>query len=287
MKVFQAALAAMADGVPAALVTVVGVQGSAPRSSGARMLVYADGGIVGTIGGGTFEHRVIAAAVEAIAEGAPRRFAIHLTRDLGMCCGGAMDAYIEPLAVAEHLVLYGAGHVAAATAALAGPLGFNITVVDERDDWLTEARFPNATRIEADPRRALDRVPWGPHAYHLIVTHEHALDQDLVEALLPRPFAWLGMIGSRTKVARFFLRLQAAGVDPALFARLAAPVGLDIGAETPEEIAVSIAAELVAVRRRHAGPALPLSQIPLNARGGDGRATPPALEGAPRPPTRG
>lgn len=285
MKVLQAAAEAMQSGRAAALVTVVGVNGSAPRASGARMLVYGDGEIVGTVGGGTFEHRLIAQAVEAIAEGRPRRYAVHLTRDLGMCCGGAMEAFIEPLAPVEHLVIYGAGHVGAAVAALARTLGFDVTVVDERDEWLTAGRFPGCTRLLGDPLRQLDGLPWGPLAYHLIVSHSHALDQDLVERLLPRPLAWLGLIGSRTKIARFFLRLQASGMDPALFRRLSAPVGLDIGAETPEEIAVAIAAELVRVRRRSARPTLALSELPLPARGGDGRALAPALEGlAPPPP---
>lgn len=279
MKVLLAAAEAMRLGRPAVLVTVVGVNGSAPRASGARMLVFDDGSIEGTVGGGTFEFRLVAQALEALAEGRPRRYQVHLTRDLGMCCGGAMEAFLEPLAPVEHLVIFGAGHVAAATAKMARQLGFDVTVVDERDDWLTAQRFPDCARILSDPLRTLDELPWGPLAYHLIVTHSHALDQDLVERLLPRPLAWLGLIGSRTKIARFFLRLHAAGMDPALFRRLSGPVGLDIGAETPEEIAVSIAAELVRVRRRSARPPLPLSELPLPARGGDGRAVAPALEG--------
>jgi len=121
-------------------------------------------------------------------------------------------------------------------------------------------------------------LPWGPGAYHLIVTHSHQLDQDLLEAVLPRPMAWLGMIGSRAKVAKFFVRLQAGGIDPTLFKKLCAPVGLDIGAETPEEIAVSILAELVRVRRRCSRPPSPLSETPITARGGDGRAVAPGLE---------
>lgn len=260
MKVFAAALDAITHLRPAALVTVIGVDGSAPRAAGARMLVYADGEIVGTVGGGTFEHRLIGEALEAIASRTPRRYTVHLTRDLGMCCGGAMEAYVEPLAPQEQLVVYGAGHVGAATARLAATLGMDVTVVDERDEW-TE-RLPELRTITQDPRRALDSLPFHPQAYHLIVTHSHALDQDLVEAILPRTYAWLGLIGSRTKVARFLLRLRAAGMDPALFERLSAPVGLDLGAETPEEIAVSIAAELVRVRRGHTRPTGPLAGPP-------------------------
>lgn len=267
MKVLAAAAEAMRQGQPCALVTVIGVDGSAPRASGARMLVGADGSLVGTVGGGTFEYRLVDEALAAIAARAPRRVSVHLTRDLGMCCGGAMEAFIEPLQPQEQLVIYGAGHVGAATAGLAAGLGFSVTVVDDRDDWLTPQRFPTAIRTCADPLRVLESLPTGPLAYHLILTHSHALDQDLVERLLPKDLAWLGMIGSRSKVARFFLRLRAAGMDPALFPRLRAPVGLDLGAETPEEIAVSIAAELVRVRRRSVRPPVPLSEIPLPARG--------------------
>ncbi|MCB9778007.1 MAG: xanthine dehydrogenase accessory protein XdhC [Alphaproteobacteria bacterium] len=274
LQVFEAARRAVEGGRACALVTVVGIGGSAPRKSGARMLVHADGTIVGTVGGGVFEHRCIAEALAAIAAGQPRRYAVHLTRDLGMCCGGEMDAYIEPLESRPDLVIHGAGHVGAAVARLAVPLGFRVTVVDDRDDLLAQAVLPDGVeRLERDPRRALASLPTGPLAWHLVVTHDHALDQDLVQALLPQPLAWLGMIGSRTKVARFLLRLKAAGMDERLFSRLRAPVGLDLSAETPEEIAISIAAELVAVRRGHRGATGALSEIPLPARGGDGRAT--------------
>ena len=189
-----------------------------------------------------------------------------------------MEAYIEPLQELQSLVIFGAGHVGTAVARMAVDVGFDVTVVDERDDLADPIRFPDeVTVVEQDPRRALESLPWGPHSYHLIVTHNHQLDQDLVQACLPRPLAWLGMIGSRSKVAKFFLRLRAAGMDPELFNRLSAPVGLDIGAETPEEIAVSILAELVRVRRGALQAPVPLSDHPIEARGGDGRAIAPAL----------
>jgi len=259
----------MRTGRPAAMITVIGIAGSAPRTSGARMLVYDDGEIVGTVGGGTFEYRLIEQALEAIATGTPRRYAVHLTRDLGMCCGGSMEAFVEPLKQQEQLVIYGAGHVGAETAAAAARLGFAVTVVDDRDEWLTRERFsPEIRLIESDPLRVLNTLPWGPHAFHFVVTHSHQLDQDLVERILPRPAAWLGMIGSRSKVTKFLIRLRAAGMDPDLFTRLCAPVGLDIGAETPEEIAVSVVAELIRIRRGCARTPVPLSALPLPARGG-------------------
>lgn len=260
MKVLAAAAAAAAEGAAAALVTVIGVAGSTPRSGGARMLVYADGKILGTVGGGTFEHRVIEQSIEAINTGLPRRFSVHLSHDLGMCCGGAMEAYIEPLRTQEHLCIYGAGHVGTATARAATMLGFAVTVVDDRDEWLNAERFPPGTQLrQSDGRQIMEQLPWGSGAYHLILTHSHQLDQDLLERILPRPLTWLGMIGSKAKVAKFLVRLEAGGTDPALFSKLNSPVGLNIGAETPEEIAVSILAEMIRVRRGSDRDPMPMS----------------------------
>lgn len=277
MKVLRAAAEAIEQGRRTALVTVTSIGGSTPRTSGARMLVYDNGDIVGTVGGGTFEYRCIEQAIEAIEQRTPRTYAVHLTRDLGMCCGGAMEAFVEPLETQDHLVIYGGGHVGKATADVARDLGFSLTVLDERDEWANEERFPGATIHGVDPRRRLDELPYGGNAYHLIVTHSHQLDQDLLQDLVARPVAWLGLIGSRAKLAKFFVRLRAAGIDESLLKKVSGPVGLDIGAETPEEIAVSIAAELVRVRRRCNRPPLPLSELPLPARGGDGKARAPAL----------
>ncbi len=282
MKVLRAALAAMQRGQKAALVTVIGVAGSTPRSGGSRMLVHSDGSIVGTVGGGAFEHRVIQQAIDAIRDGIPRRFAVHLTHDLGMCCGGAMETYIEPLETQTDLIIYGAGHVGRATAWAASTAGFRCTVVDERDEFLQEDDFPeSATLIAGDPVPSLDGMPWGPTAYHLIVTHDHSLDQRLVESILPRQSGWIGMIGSRAKVAKFFIRMRASGMNEKLFTKLSAPVGLDIGAETPEEIAISIVAEIIRVRRFAQQPPFPLSNDPISARGGSGVSEPPAWADCP------
>jgi xanthine dehydrogenase accessory factor len=260
MKVLQAAVDAIESGHPAALVTVIGVAGSTPRGSSTRMLVYADGGIVGTVGGGAFEFKVIENAIESIKTGRPIRYSVHLTHELGMCCGGAMEAYIEPLEKTVELVIYGAGHVGTAVAHIAQAAGFRVTVVDDREDFADPMRFLDGTRvIPLNPLKSLDELPWGEDAYHLIVTHSHQLDQDLVEQILPKTAAWIGMIGSRVKVAKFFIRLRAAGMDETLFEKLSAPVGLNIGAETPEEIAVSIVAEMIRVRRQSTDPPLPLS----------------------------
>ncbi|MDP6932760.1 MAG: xanthine dehydrogenase accessory protein XdhC, partial [Myxococcota bacterium] len=278
LKVLRAALQASRTGQRVALATVIAVDGSAPRVAGARMLVRLDGTIVGTVGGGEFERQVILQALEAMEDRHPRRYSVHLTRDLGMCCGGAMEAYIEPLSTPDTLVIYGAGHVGQATCQAAVPLGFDVTVVDEREEWLRPELLPGATLLDGSPLKMLDQVPTGPSSHHLVVTHSHQLDQALIEQLLPMSLAWLGMIGSRAKVAKFLVRLRATGMDPGLFTRLCAPVGLDLGAETPQEIAVSIVAELIRIRRRCARIPRPLSAIPLPARGEPGIAIATAME---------
>jgi len=272
MRILQAAADVLRQGDIAVLVTVIGVQGSAPRRGGARMLVYPDGRTLGTVGGGQWEFVLVREALEALEHGRSRRVAKHLTRELGMCCGGAMEAMLEVLDPNPDLHIWGAGHVAQQTAPLALGLGFRVRVYDEREELIELAAFDGCVRIEGEPLRTLPEL--GGSDYGLIVTHDHQLDQGLVQALLPQPFAYLGMIGSRAKVTRFFQRMEVAGMDPTLFTKLSAPVGLALGAVTPEEIAVSIVAELVQVRRGKRDPRN-LSAFQLPAR--KGQALPPAL----------
>jgi xanthine dehydrogenase accessory factor len=281
MNVFAAAAEAWRTGRRAAFATLIGVAGSTPRSGGARMLVYEDGASVGTIGGGALEHEIVRIAREVIRTGRPHRFDAHLVRDLGMCCGGRVEVYVEPLQARVPMVVFGAGHVAQAVAPVLVALDFDVTVVDDRPELATAERFPGCMVVQGDAVAFARELEGHPDAHWLVVTHDHRLDQDLAEILLPKTCAWIGMIGSRGKVARFLVRFTAAGLDPALFRKLCAPVGLDIGAETPAEIAVAIAAELVRVRRGADRTPLPLSAIPLPARGGDGTARPPAWDRAP------
>ncbi len=268
MNVFSAAARAWRTGRRAAFATVVSVGGSTPRAAGARMLVYADGEIVGTVGGGELERQVTLQAIDVVRSGRPERFTAHLTRDLGMCCGGRMEVYIEPLQIRSPIVIFGAGHVAKAVAPVLVALDYAVTIVDGRDELATEHRFPGCTVEATDPLTFAESLPEDAEAHWLIVTHDHQLDQDLGQILLPRACAWIGMIGSRRKIASFLVRYRAAGMPEGLFAKLRAPVGLDLGAETPAEIAVAIAAELVRLRRGSTRSPVPLSEIPLKARGG-------------------
>ena len=276
MKVLSAALDAMRRGTPAVLCTVVGTNGSAPREGAARMLVYADQRFVGTVGGGVFEKRVIEEAIGALNDGRHRRYSPHLTQDLGMCCGGEMDVFLEVLEVQSSVHIFGAGHVGQAIARILAPMDFRVHVYDERDDWLEGCNFEGVDLHSGDPTRL---VPELTHRdFVVVLTHSHPLDQALLESMIDKDYGYLGMIGSKTKVAKFFLRLKAAGVPEDLFKRVSAPIGLDIGAETPEEIAVSVVAELVRVRRRQEGPVVAMSEYPVAARGGDGLAKPPLFE---------
>jgi xanthine dehydrogenase accessory factor len=239
-------------GTPCALATVVRTAGSTPRKAAARMLVLADRRVVGTIGGGRVEKEVTDAAVALLGEGAaarPKLLRYHLTHELAMCCGGEMEVFVEPLVPAPPLLVCGGGHVAHALVPLAHNVGFSPILVEEAEEMATAERFPAAARIidSFDPRDWKD-VPVDDRTYVVIVTRDHAQDQALLEHFVGKELAYLGLIGSRRKIEMFKQRLAARGVDAGAFERMHAPIGLDIGAETPEEIAVAIVAELIQAR---------------------------------------
>lgn len=252
MTRFFATLARYEDtATPFVLATVIETGGSTPRNAGARMAITHHA-ITGTIGGGAFEKRVIDDA-RALLDDPKRtihRLDVHLVRDLGMCCGGKMSVLLEAIEPDPPLHIYGAGHVGTALADLAHRAGFAVTVIDGRADWADPERFADpVTVIDADPEDHLRRHPPPPHAYVVIVTHDHPLDEALVRRLLDAPPRYLGLIGSRGKWARFQNRYRARGLTDDQIARVHCPVGLDIGARTPPEIAISILAELIHDRR--------------------------------------
>jgi xanthine dehydrogenase accessory factor len=242
------------EGRRLALATVIARQGSAPRAEGARMIVEADGRTAFSIGGGAFEALVIADAREALASGRSfekeYRFREEGEGATGMVCGGSVRVFVEVVVPPEPLFVFGAGHVGRALARVAAPLGFRVIVVDDRESDLRDAELPAGTgRLLAgrDFAEALPEIPAG--AYVAIVTRCHKTDLAAVRHALGRGAAYVGLIGSRRKVATVAARAAEAGLSEADLAALRAPIGLPIGAETPEEIAVSIAAEIIAVRR--------------------------------------
>lgn len=244
----------------AALCTVTATSGSTPRKAGASMVVFADGSdvgrIEGTIGGGAVEHEVRRAALAAISQTRPRQMTVALTTQLGMCCGGQMTLFIEPVRTHPPCILFGAGHVAEKLCAVAAAAGFRVTVCDPRDELRTAERFPNAHALVDDyEEEDFDALPFGPDAFVVVVTHDHPTDQRLAELALRRQTRYVAMIGSARKAKLARERALAKGLPAADVDRLKSPAGLDIGAETPEEIAVSIVAEMIQVRRQAAAAA--------------------------------
>lgn len=238
--------------VAAVLATVVEVTGSAPQVAGAKLLVLADRRAVGTVGGGAIERRVLEEARASLDSGAEatRLITLNLTRDLGMCCGGEMKIFFERVRGAERLIIFGGGHIGRALVEAASRVGFEVTVVDQREEWSRAGRFPSARQVvNEEPEVVLPELLIDESTYCVVVTHDHPLDQALVKALLGLRAGFVGLVASRTKRNKFVMRLRAQGMSEDRLARLRSPLGIDLGAVTPEEIALSIAAELVAVRR--------------------------------------
>lgn len=256
--VTQALLEVLESGRRGALATVVRVSGSTPQQPGARLLLAPDGSTTGTIGGGAVEKAVLEALESCRATGRPELAVFDLGRDLGMCCGGRMEVFIEPVEAVQRLVVFGAGHVGMATAAFAQRVGFRVTVVDDREDLAAEERFPGCTLIHAEPAEARATLDPKPEDWLLVVTHDHRLDEQALDTYARLPHRYLGVIGSRRKVFRILQRIARRGSLPPLD-KVYAPVGLDIGAVSPSEIAISIVAELVALR--HGKPAMHLRAL--------------------------
>ncbi|MEZ4454744.1 MAG: XdhC family protein [Nannocystaceae bacterium] len=254
---------------PAALATVIGRSGSTPQVVGARLLLFGDRTLIGTVGGGAIEAQVIEACEATLRDGAHRRIEAHLVRDLGMCCGGAREVFIEPIEAPVRLVLVGAGHVAQAIAPLAAAIGLRLCVVDDREEQLAGPAFAAADRRAYDTAELAEALPdLSGGDYVVILTRDHARDEEALRELLRRPHRYLGMIGSRRKVhtvlARILRRERALGRPDPDLSRLRAPVGLALGGRTPAEIAVSVIAEILA--DRHAGSGAPMSVVSDAAR---------------------
>jgi xanthine dehydrogenase accessory factor len=252
-EVFAAVADALERGEPAALVTIVSTTGSTPQRVGAKMLVYADGRTVGTIGGGCYENDAFWKAREAITNRKPNVIHYELSDDFaqetGLICGGQMDVYIEPIEPSPELYIVGAGHVGYHLGRLAADVGFRVHVIDDREKFANTERFPAAVEIVVDDIPSwIERGRIPAHAYAVIVTRGHTNDLEALRALATRELRYLGLIGSRAKVARIFEALTDDRMPAGALKRVHAPIGLDIGAVTPQEIAVSILAELIAVK---------------------------------------
>jgi xanthine dehydrogenase accessory factor len=253
-EVYAAIVEVVARGGRGALVTIVRATGSTPQRVGAKMLVLEDGTLVGTIGGGCYESDAFQRARQVIGSGRPELVHYELNDDVaeenGLICGGQMDVFIEPVAPAPELFVLGAGHVGFHLGRLAAGTGFRTHIVDDRERFASRERFPDAASVVVEPLPewvAAASLPRG--AYVVVVTRGHRHDLEALRHLVAKDLAYLGLIGSRAKVARIYDVLREEGVAADRLRRVHAPIGLDIGAVTPEEIAVSIVAELIAVRR--------------------------------------
>jgi len=252
-EVFAAVAEALDKGELAALVTIVAATGSTPQRVGAKMLVFPDGRLIGTIGGGCYENDAFWKAREAITTRKPQLVHYELDDDFaqetGLICGGQMSVYIEPIEPSPELYVIGAGHVGYHLATMAQDVGFQVHVVDDREKFASRERFPNATEVVTEDIPAwLERTKLPAHAYVVIVTRGHTNDLDALRALAPRELRYVGLIGSRAKVARISDQLLSEGMAPEVLTQVHAPIGLEIGAVSPQEIAVSILAELIAVK---------------------------------------
>jgi xanthine dehydrogenase accessory factor len=248
LSLVRAMVEALERGERICLATVTRAHGSTPQGAGARMLRYADGRTLGTVGGGRIEQAVCDELERCAREGGSRTLVWDLTRDLGMCCGGRMEVFVEVLEATDRLLLFGAGHVGQATARVARGAGFRVCVVDPREELNSEERFGECERLVLEPDEGLRALMPTPRDFVLIATHDHTLDERALGCALRAPHRYIGMIGSRRKVLRVLERLEARHGKLDL-SRLYAPVGLAIGALGPEEIAISIVAELIARRR--------------------------------------
>jgi xanthine dehydrogenase accessory factor len=248
-----------------AVATVIGRQGSAPRAAGARMIVTELGETEFSVGGGAFEALVIADAQEAIREGRniekEYRFTEKGDGATGMVCGGRVRVLIEVVRPPASLFVFGGGHVGREVARQAARLGFAVTVVDDREDYLESSRYPAGVRrirVERDFSAGLPVIP--PGAFVTVVTRCHRTDLAAVRHAVGRGAAYVGLIGSRRKIVTVLARAEELGSSKEALREVRAPIGLAIGAETPEEIAVSIAAEMIAVR--HDAPMVRTSRAP-------------------------
>lgn len=248
--VLDAAAASLRRGVCGAMATVLERHGSAPGTPGQKLFLGADGACVGTVGGGAIE-RAVLSALRALVDDAEAKHDVREFRlgpELGMCCGGRLRVLLEPMAALVPCLVVGGGHVATATAPLLAKVGFAVTVVDARDAWGEEGRIPGVRCVTGEFDEVGTSVD--PRGACLVMTHDHQLDQRVVEWALRRGFAYVGGVGSRAKAERTRQRLEAKGFSEADRARVRMPIGLDVGARLPDEIAVAIAAEMIAWNKR-------------------------------------
>ncbi|MCK4883130.1 MAG: XdhC family protein [Candidatus Omnitrophica bacterium] len=223
-----------------------------PRKPGAKMVVLEDGSLFGTIGGGRNEKEAQKECLKAILRGKPALVTYDLFGKKNQsACGGQMKVFIEPFVAKKHLIICGAGHISLPLSVIAKILNYKVTIVDDRKSFANKKRFPHVdTIVVGNHTQKLAKIPIDPNTQIMIMTQDHEYDFDCVKAVVQSNLGYLGVISSRPKRAKLFEQLKKMRVSDKFIKRIHIPAGIDIGGQTPEEIAVSIAAELVAENNR-------------------------------------
>lgn len=254
MDVYEELVRLRNSGQKCALATIIEVRGSIPSHENAKMLIRQDGSFVGTVGGGCVEAEVWDAAREAMETERPRKLSFSLGHDAsyenGLICGGQLEIYVEPVLPQPRLLLFGGGHVSKSICAVAAMAGFATTVVDDREAFANPARFPEAAAtLSGEYEAVFPQLTVNGNTYLVIVTRGHRDDMRVLRWAVTTPARYVAMVGSKRKVISTVKELEKEGMPRSLFERIFAPMGLEIGAVSPEEIAVSVVAEMIATRR--------------------------------------
>ncbi|HLG33638.1 MAG TPA: XdhC family protein [Bacteroidia bacterium] len=250
-NIYEKIIEIQKGGKEAVLCTIVNTKGSTPRKVGAKMIVYDDENIFGTIGGGELEMAVIKNALEQIKKNEPNIFRHDLLHQHGMCCGGTVDIYIEPIMKKNKLYIFGAGHTGQALAKYAADFPFEVVLIDDRKEYLDECRIEEVNKMNLPYQQALQVLPFDENTFICIMTYSHPMDRDILAFCIKKPFAYLGMIGSERKVAvtkKMFT--EGLNIPEEELEKVDMPMGIHIGAEGPDEIAFSILAKLISVKNK-------------------------------------
>jgi len=251
LNIFEEVVVAQKENKKAVLCIVINKVGSGPQTPGSKMIVFEDGSIKGTIGGGNIELSVIKKAKEIMHQSVAQKLTFDLEEDLAMACGGSMEVYIETLNPLPDLFIFGAGHVGKAVAQFAYKVGFNIHLIDPRENIFSKDEQEQYHCIQEDYLKAVHSLNIHKDSYNIVVTPQHAFDEALIAVLGKKEYKYLGMIGSSKKVALLKQRFLSENIlSSEQLEKIDMPIGIKIAAQTPEEIAVSILAKLIDVKNQ-------------------------------------
>ncbi len=257
MDIYEEILRLRNLGQKCALATIVDVRGSIPSYESAKLLVREDGSMTGTIGGGCVEAEVWNAAREVIETERPKHLTFNLGQDAaydnGLICGGQLDVFVEPVLPIPGAFIFGAGHISKSLSKVATLAGFSTVIIDDRESFANRERFPEAAEVHAgEYEEVFGKLPINENSYVIIVTRGHRDDMRVLKLAIGTTARYIAMIGSKRKVINVIRELEKEGIERSAFERIFAPMGLNIGAISPEEIAIAVAAEMIAVRRNAA-----------------------------------